>query len=113
MGAAYSGDVLPFHKADKLISDALDKAEALHQQLIASLPRAERDWPTFATLLPHLRSLVDANLGAHDSSEGPDVSAELARALSYLRLYFDEECAYRAQEVRTLPSTPHHSTVCG
>ena len=95
----YDKEKLPFHKADQLITDALEAAEVLHQQLIAMLDARERSAPAFEELFPRLKSLLDAKLGAHNTSEGPDVSAELTRALAYLWLYFDEECAYRAGEV--------------
>lgn len=95
----YDKDKLPFHKADQLITDALEAAEVHHQQLVAMLDARQRAAPDFKELFPQLKSLVDAKLGAHDTSEGPDVSAELTRALAYLWLYFDEECAYRAAEV--------------
>ncbi len=95
----YDKDKLPFHKADQLITDALEAAEVLHQQLIATLDARQRPAPGFEELFPRLKSLVNAKLGAHETSEGDDVSAELTRTLAYLWLYFDEECAYRAAEV--------------
>lgn len=95
----YDKEKLPFHKADQLITDALEAAELLHQQLISSIDARQRSAPDFEELIPRLKSLVDAKLGAHTTGEGPDVSAELTRALTYLWLYFDEECAYRAAEV--------------
>ncbi|BDA41171.1 Protein translocase subunit SecA [Coccomyxa sp. Obi] len=98
----YDKDKLPSHKADQLITDALEEAEVLHQQLIALLDARQRSAPVFEELFPRLKSLVDAKLGAHDTSEGPDVSAELTRVLAYLWLYFDEECAYRAAEVKAV-----------
>lgn len=102
VATVYSGDRISCQKADMLIEKALDTAEALHQQLFASLPLDQRAWPVFAQLFPRLRTLVDVKVGAHDTSEGADVGKEMTRAIAYLWLYFDEECAYRAQQVRDL-----------
>ena len=102
VATVYSGDKISCQKADMLIEKALDTAEALHQQLFASLPLDQRAWPVFARLFPRLKTLVDVKVGAHDTSEGADVGKEMTRAIAYLRLYFDEECAYRAQQVRYL-----------
>ncbi|KAK9916292.1 hypothetical protein WJX75_000969 [Coccomyxa subellipsoidea] len=100
VATVYSGDKISCQKADMLIEKALDTAEALHQQLFASLPLDQRAWPVFARLFPRLKTLVDVKVGAHDTSEGADVGKEMTRAIAYLRLYFDEECAYRAQQVK-------------
>ncbi len=112
VATVYDGSKIPCAKADKLVEEALEAAEGLHQQLVSSLPLAQKSWPKFAHLFPQLKAVVDAKLGTHETSEGPDVCGEMTRALAYLWLYFDEECAYRAQQVSSSSELFHFSGLC-
>lgn len=53
----------------------------------------------FKDVLPSLKTQIDQELGGVDDWK-VDVARELVRAMLYLWLYFEEQCAIRAHRVR-------------
>jgi hypothetical protein len=113
---------VPYARAERLINAALGRAEALHQQFLAQLPESLRESGSYARMLPSLRAFCTERLGLvagggsgssswdplqpaevqEGGSSGEDeLEAEMARALLHLWLHFDEECAARADQVRS------------
>ena len=109
---------MPYTRAERLISAALGRAEALHQQFLAQLPAPLRAGGSYARMLPSLRAFCAERLAlaatgsswgdplrppeapqSSSSSSADELEAEMARALLHLWLHFDEECAARADQV--------------
>ena len=112
---------LPYERAERIITQALARAEVLHQQFSASATPEQRRWPSFEAQQPRLARFCDFVIrpGASPHREGggtteeADLDAALTRALLYLWVYFDDECARRAQEVGAplLGGPPHQDLV--
>ena len=58
----------------------------------------------FEELLPSLKRQCEEKLGRFEAGSDAELIGELTRALLYLWLYFEEECAKRASMVRGVAS---------
>lgn len=110
---------LPYARAERLVSRALARAEALRQQFYAAATQEQRGRPSFKVMEPELARFCDAvpvggTAGPQESRKAgeTELDAALTRALLYCWVYFDEKCAEQAAKVRAFP-TPCRGLVPG
>ena len=98
---------LPYARAEPIVSQALAGAEVKHHQFYASVKPELRHRPRFEDLCTSLAEFCDDGpLGGSPQREIKGtmeaelrLDAALTRALVYLWVYFDDECATRAEQV--------------